>query len=152
MRQARIKIYFRIRKLKRANVVRYTCKMKDFKKYYQLNATADEVYQAITNPLSIKIWTNSETVMSTEPNSEFSMFDGEISGRNIEFEENKKVIQEWYFGETDTPSIVTIKLFPKNEGTSIHLVHTNIPDDAFDEMVEGWDDIYFGQLEEFFSE
>ena len=126
--------------------------MKDFKKYYTLNASVDEVYQAITNPLSIKIWTNSETVMEMVTGSEFSMFDGEITGKNLEFEENKRLIQEWYFGNPENPSIVTIKLYPKNDATSIHLVHTNIPDDAYEEMIEGWDDIYFGQLEEFFSE
>jgi len=126
--------------------------MKDYKKYYSLKASAEEVYHALTNPLAIKIWTNEEAVMSTEPNSEFSIMDGTIEGMNLEFEENKKIVQEWYFGAQETPSIVSIKLHPQGEETSVELRHTNIPDEAYDDIVEGWNEVYFGNLSEFFNE
>ena len=64
--------------------------------------------------------------------------------------ENKKVVQQWYFGEEETPSIVTLKLHEHKEGTSVELNHTNIPDEAYREITEGWDEIYFGNLEEYF--
>jgi activator of HSP90 ATPase len=124
--------------------------MKDFKKYYILRATPPEVYMALTNPFTISLWTNEEAVMSMVPGTEFSMFGGNIAGKNIEFVENKKVVQQWYFGDEETPSIVTLKLFPHKEGTSIELNHTNIPDDAYDEIIKGWDNVYFGSLEEYF--
>lgn len=125
--------------------------MKDFKKYYILEAPPEEVYLAMTNPLSIKLWSGEEAVMSTVPGSEFSMWEGSIAGKNLEFEENKKIVQQWYFGEIDTPSIVTIKLHAHPKGTSVELRHTNIPDTDYDDMVEGWNEVYFGNLEEFFS-
>jgi hypothetical protein len=31
-------------------------------------------------------------------------------------------------------------------------LHTNIPDDVYDEFVDGWDSSYFGELIEFFQE
>jgi len=37
--------------------------------------------------------------MSEEPGSEFSLWEGDITGRNIEFIKDRKVIQEWYFGD-----------------------------------------------------
>jgi activator of HSP90 ATPase len=127
--------------------------MKDYKKYYIINATPEEIYIALTNPFTIQLWSGEEAVMSTEPGSEFSLFDGSISGRNIEFEENKKIVQEWYFGEEEEePSIVTIKLHPHAEGSSVELKHLNIPDEAYDDMVEGWDEVYFEALAEFFNE
>ena len=61
--------------------------MKDFKKYYTIPAPPEEVYLALTNPLSVKLFTGAEAEMSTEPGSEFSLFDGDITGKNIEFEE-----------------------------------------------------------------
>ena len=43
--------------------------MKEFKKRYTLNATPQVVYNAMTNPLMIEIWTGEPVVMSTEPGS-----------------------------------------------------------------------------------
>jgi activator of HSP90 ATPase len=125
--------------------------MKDFKKYYTIPATPEEVYLALTLPATIQLWTGEEAEMSTEPGSEFSLWEGSIVGKNIAFEENKKIVQQWYFGDQDEESIVTIKLHPHKQGTSVELQHTNIPDEAYDEMVEGWNENYFGLLIRFYS-
>ena len=125
--------------------------MKDYKKYYIIPALPEEVYLALTLPATIQLWTGEEAEMSTEPGSEFSLWEGSIVGRNIAFEEGKKIVQQWYFGDQDEDSIVTIKLHPHKQGTSVELLHTNIPDDAYDEMVEGWDENYFGLLTRFYS-
>ncbi len=124
--------------------------MKDYKKYYILDAPPEEVYLALTNPTTIQLWTNEEAVMSTEPETEFSIMGGSIEGKNLEFVENKKIVQQWYFGEQDAPSVVTIKLHAHAEGTSVELRHSNIPDEAYEDIVEGWDSAYFGSLQEFF--
>lgn len=126
--------------------------MKDFKKYYIIKSTPEEVYLALTNPLSIQLWTGEEAKMSTIADSEFSLFSGNITGKNLEFIENKKIVQQWYFdGETDE-SIVTIKLHQDKKGTSVELIHKNIPNDVYDEFVDGWNDSYFGELMEFFED
>ncbi|MBI2272089.1 MAG: SRPBCC domain-containing protein [Bacteroidetes bacterium] len=125
--------------------------MKDYKKYYILNAAPEEVYIALTNPFTIKLWTNEDAVMSAVPGTEFSIMDGSIEGKNLEFSENKKIVQEWYFGEQPAPSIVTIQLHPHKEGTSVELHHANIPDEAYNDIRNGWDTVYFGSLAEFFD-
>jgi activator of HSP90 ATPase len=124
--------------------------MKDFKKYYIIPASPDEVYLALTLPATIQLWTGEEAEMSTEPGSEFSLWEGSIVGKNIAFEEGKKIVQQWYFGDQDEESIVTIKLHPHKQGTSVELLHTNIPDEVYDEMVEGWNENYFGLLTRFY--
>jgi activator of HSP90 ATPase len=126
--------------------------MKTYKKYYTIPAPPEEVYLALTNPLSIKLWSGAEAEMSTEEESEFSLFDGDIMGKNLAFEENKKIIQQWYFDGQNEPSIVTIKLHLHPKGTSIELLHTNIPDQNFDEFVTGWNTSYFAELHEFFED
>lgn len=125
--------------------------MKDFKKYYIIPAQPAEIYLALTNPATIQLWTGEPAEMSTEPGSEFSLWEGSIVGRNIAFEESKMIKQEWYFGDQEPPSVVTIKLHPHKQGCSVELVHINIPDEAYDEMISGWDENYFGLLEEFYS-
>jgi activator of HSP90 ATPase len=124
--------------------------MKDYKKYYIVSAPPEEVYLALTNPATIQLWTGEPAEMSTEPGSEFSMWDGSIVGKNIEFEAGSKIVQQWYFDQ-DEDSIVTIKLHPHKQGTSVELRHTNIPDDEYDDIVEGWNDTYFRSLDEFYE-
>jgi len=126
--------------------------MKDFKKYYTLPASPEEVYLALTVPATIYLWTGEEAEMSTEPGSEFSLWDGSIVGKNLEFEKGKKIVQQWYFGEQEEPSIVTIKLHPLKDGTSVELKHTNIPDNDYEDIIEGWNSSYFGSLSEFYDE
>ena len=125
--------------------------MKDFKKYYTLPAAPADVYLALTNPATIQLWTGENAIMSTEPGSEFSLWDESITGKNLEFEKDKKIVQEWYFDQEE-PSIVTIKLHPHKDGTSVELRHTNIPDEEFEEITDGWNDNYFASLEEFYEE
>lgn len=126
--------------------------MKDFKNYYIIPASPAEVYLALTVPLTLHLWTGAEAVMSTEPGSEFSLWDDSITGKNISFEENRKIVQQWHFGDQEEESIVTITLHPHPKGTSVELKHTNIPDADYDDMVEGWNDSYFGALQEFYEE
>ena len=125
--------------------------MKDFKKYYLIPASPSEVYLALTNPLTIHLWSGEEAEMSTEPGSEFSLWEGSIAGKNLEFETDKLIKQEWYFGEQSEASIVTIKLHPHEDGTSVELRHTNIPDDDYHDIVDGWNTVYFGALKDFYD-
>ena len=127
--------------------------MKDYKKYFIIPAPPEELFIALTNPATIQLWTGEPAVMSLEPGSEFSLWEDSIVGRNLEFEIGKKIVQQWYFGEEEeTPSIVTIKLHSHGQGTSVELRHTNIPDEAYDEIVEGWNDVYFASLLDFYGE
>lgn len=124
--------------------------MKDFKKYFTLPAPPDQVYLALTTEATIRLWSGDKAEMTAEPGAEFSLWDGSIVGRNLEFEKNKKIVQQWYFGDHED-SIVTIKLHPEGEGTSVELRHTNIPDEDYEDIVEGWTHAYFGSLQEFYE-
>jgi activator of HSP90 ATPase len=131
--------------------------MKNIKKHYHLKATAEDIFTALTNPLTIEIWTGSTAVMEPVAGTEFSLWDGEISGLNIEIIPGEKIVQEWYFENeegmpTEHKSIVTIKLHSKGNSTDVELLHINIPDEAFENIVEGWDDYYFKPLKELVEE
>ncbi len=125
--------------------------MKDFKKYYIVNAPPSDVYLALTNPLTIQLWSGEEAVMSTDPDSEFSLWEGSITGKNLEFVEDKLIRQEWYFGEREEKSIVTIKLHAHDSGTSIEVRQTNIPDEDYDDIVDGWNTMYMGAIQDFYE-
>jgi len=119
--------------------------MKKIKRYYTINA------EPLTNKKMLEIWTGEKAEMEPVNDFEFSLWDGSISGVNLEIEANKKIVQQWFFGdEENEKSLVTIKLHPHKKGTSVELNHINIPDDAYENISEGWDEDYFGALNELF--
>ncbi len=126
--------------------------MKDFKKYYIISASPEEIYAALTNPATLELWTGEAAEMSTEPGSEFSLWEGSIVGKNLEFEKNKKIVQQWYFGDETDESIVTIILHEHKQGASVELRHTNIPDEAYESIADGWTSSYFQALGEFYED
>jgi activator of HSP90 ATPase len=125
--------------------------MKDFKKYFLIPTTPDQVYLALTTEATIQLWTGDKAEMVAEPGTEFSLWDGSIVGKNLEFEKDKRIVQQWYFGDQPEDSIVTIKLHQHDDGTSVELKHTNIPDADYDDIVDGWTNAYFGSLQDFYE-
>ncbi|MGK6352798.1 SRPBCC domain-containing protein [Parapedobacter sp. DT-150] len=126
--------------------------MKDYKAYFIIPAPPELVFVALTRADTIRLWTGEEAVMSPEPGTEFSLWDGAIVGKNLSFEPGTKIEQQWYFGEQDEPSIVTIKLHPHKQGTSMEVRQTNIPEDDYDDIVDGWRTEYVASLINFYME
>lgn len=123
--------------------------MKDFKKYFIIPAEPEDVYAALTNPFTIELWTGYKAIMDDKAETEFSLWEGNITGRNLEVIQNAKLVQEWYFGDQKEQSIVIIKLFEHKKGTQVELNHTNIPDEDYENITLGWVEYYFGAIKEF---
>jgi activator of HSP90 ATPase len=125
--------------------------MKTFKKTFKINAEPSDVYAALTNPVTIELWSGYPARMSTEPGSEFSLWEDDITGKNLELITDRKVVQEWYFGDQTERSIVTISIEPDGGNSSVTVEHTNIPDKDFAGIAEGWREYYFGAIIDFLN-
>jgi len=125
--------------------------MKTFKKTFKINAEPSDVYSAMTNPYTIELWSGYPAQMSTDPGSEFSLWEGDITGKNLEFLQDKKVVQEWYFGDQKEKSIVTITIASDREYSKVTIEQINIPDEEFDGIAEGWREYYFEAIINFFN-
>jgi len=125
--------------------------MKTFKKTFHINTEASDVYAALTNPNTIELWSGYPADVNPEPGEEFSMWEGDICGRFIELVPDKKVVQEWYFGDTDIQSIVTITISAQGSESVVVVEHTNIPEDDFENIVEGWNEYYIGAIKRFYN-
>ena len=123
--------------------------MKDYKQYITIAAEPEDVYACLTNPFTIELWSDMPAKMKSEEGTEFEMFEGDIAGKILELAPNEKVVQQWYFGGQEEPSIVTFKIHPGKGKVSLELRHSNIPDEAYDEMAEGWKKYYLGRIKEF---
>ncbi|MFO7850854.1 MAG: SRPBCC domain-containing protein [Bacteroidota bacterium] len=125
--------------------------MKTFKKTFSLNAGVEDVYAALTKPVTIELWSGYPAVMEARPGALFSMWGGDIEGMVLEVEENKKIVQEWFFGQQEERSIATVVLIRDFGKTQLTVEHTNIPDDAYDNIAEGWSEYYIGAIDRFFN-
>lgn len=126
----------------------YNNLMKSLKQTYLISAPIDKVWQALVDPEIIQKWGAGPAKMSENKNFEFSLWGGEIHGKNIEVSSMKKLVQQWYGGDWKEPSIVTFKLANKNNKTELLLSHTNIPDEEFKDIEQGWIDYYMTPLKD----
>lgn len=117
---------------------------------YKLEITADpeEVFAALTNPFQIEIWSGYPADMKPESGYVFSLWEGDITGVNLEVNPNRSLVQEWFFGEQEEQSIVRINLKKEGGKTLLELTHTNIPADVYDEITEGWREYYLGSVKD----
>lgn len=125
--------------------------MKDFKKYYLIPASPEELYRALTTEITIRLWTGDQVTIDPVVGGEFSMWDGAIQGKFLELLPFEKIVQQWYFGDEPDPSIVTLKLHEHKKGTSLEVRQTNIPDEAFEDISSGWDNPYIDSLLDFYG-
>jgi activator of HSP90 ATPase len=125
--------------------------MKTIKLKIHLFASAEDIYNALTNPFAVSLWTGLPAIMDDKEGTEFSLWEGDIVGKNLEMKPNEKIVQEWYFGDQKEQSIVTMLLNKAGEGTQLEVTQTNVPDEDFDDMLYGWKNYYLGSLKEFFD-
>ncbi|WP_088655727.1 SRPBCC domain-containing protein [Geofilum rhodophaeum] len=123
--------------------------VRDFKTRIKIKAESEDVYAALTNPFTIELWSGYPASMPEQIPGEFEMWEGDISGRILELEPDSKIIQQWYFGEQEAASLATIKIFPQGGKVQVDVLHTNIPEEAFDDIAEGWEKFILGAIKEF---
>lgn len=123
--------------------------MKDFNYELIIAADREEVFAALTVPFQIELWSGYPAIMDDKEGTEFSLWEGDICGKNLSITPNKEIVQEWYFGESESKSIACIKLKINQNKTRLILSHKNIPDEVYDEICEGWREYYLGSMQNF---
>jgi activator of HSP90 ATPase len=113
-----------------------------------------QVYEAYVDPKKHSEFTGSEATGKPVVGGKFTAWDGYISGKFLELEESKRVVQEWT--STDFPEgaptsrlELTFREVPK--GTEIVMVHSNVPKDQEDETADGWTEYYWEPLKQYFK-
>jgi activator of HSP90 ATPase len=85
----------------------------------------------------------------------FSAWDGYITGKNVELEKGKKIVQEWKTTEWpkgyDT-SKLELTLKKVKNGTEITMIHSNVPEEQATELTEGWNQFYWTPLRDYFKQ
>jgi len=122
--------------------------MKTVKQTYTINSPVEKVWKAVIDPKEIDDWGAGPAEMDGNVGTEFKLWGGDIWGKNLEVEDKKRLVQEWFGGDWPEPSKVTFT-FKDDEGkTVVYLLHENIPDDEAKEIADGWKQYYLGPIKE----
>ena len=117
-------------------------------------ATPDEVYEVFMDAKKHSEVTGSKATCDPRVGGEFTAWDGYISGKNLDLEKGKKIVQEWITTEWPTgylPSRLELTFKKVKEGTEISMVHSNVPKEQAKDYEEGWIDFYWEPMKEYFS-
>jgi len=113
-----------------------------------------QVYDAYVDPEKHSEFTGSEATGKPVIGGKFTAWDEYISGKFLELEDGKRVVQEWTTtdwieGYPASKLELTFTAVPK--GTEICMVHSNVPKEQKDEIAEGWTEFYWIPLKDYFS-
>jgi uncharacterized protein YndB with AHSA1/START domain len=128
--------------------------MNTIHKTYEIKAPIAKVWQALTDPELINAWgAGPDAKMGAEEGAEFSLWGGDIHGKNTKVEPEKLLVQDWYGdSDWDEPSKVTFALSDDNGVTTVALTHENFPLDEdksdIDSFASGWDDYYMEPIKQ----
>lgn len=135
---------------------------KTYKSTTLLNAKPEEVYEMFMDSAKHSELTESKAEISREVDGEFTVWDGDIHGKNLTLIPNKKIVQLWRSEGSGWPenhfSTVTFtftakkdKKNPDKAVTELGIVHKDIPEADYSSVADGWQDYYLRPLQEKFK-
>ena len=116
-------------------------------------ADPDRVYEAFMNARIHSEFTGSKATCDPTVGGKFTAWDGYITGKNLELEKGKKIVQEWKTTEWPKgygPSKFGLTFKKVKNGTEITMVHSNVPEEQAAELAEGWNQFYWTPLKDYF--
>ena len=111
------------------------------------------IYEVLLDAKQFAAFTGMPAEIDAKPGGAFSMFGGQIVGRNVELVANQRIVQAWRPTHWD-PGIYSIAAFvfkPTGGGTLVVLDHKGFPEGDFDHLEWGWHNHYWDPLKKFLS-
>ena len=93
-------------------------------------------------------FTESKAEISRNIGGKFRTFDNWASGKNIELIQDKKIVQTWRGADwpKDHYSTITLILTQKGKETILDFTQTEIPEELYNDIKQGWKDWYWDRL------
>ncbi len=117
-------------------------------------ASPEEVYDAYMDPKKHSAFTGAEATCDPRVGGEFTAWDGYITGKNLELEKGRRIVQEWSTSEWPEdypPSRLELTFSEVKGGTELTMVHSDVPGSQAEDYRQGWIDDYWDLLKEYFK-
>lgn len=127
----------------------------------KFSCRAKDLYEILMDENRWKGFTQSNARISKEVGGEFSIFDGSVTGVNVELQEAKLIVQKWRFGSWPDGIQSTVRLTleePEPGVTIVKLTHIDVPDEdrygnstVVENTERGWRDLIFHKIRAVFG-
>lgn len=127
----------------------------------RFNCRAKNLFEILMDENRWKGFTQSNARISKEVGGEFSIFDGSVTGTNLELQEGKLIVQKWRFGSWSDGVQSTVRLVfeePESGVTVVKLTHTDVPEEdrygnatVVENTERGWRDLIFQRIRAVFG-
>jgi activator of HSP90 ATPase len=115
-----------------------------------IRATPHAVYEALMDSRKHTKMVGARSNISRQVGGKFSAFDGYAEGVNLELVPDQKIVQTWR--ASDWPaghySKVTFSLKEVESGTRLSFSQTGVPEDQYEDILQGWKDYYWQPMKE----
>ena len=113
-----------------------------------IKSSPAKIYSALTTSKEFSEVTGAPADIVADEGGAFSCFGGQITGRNVELNANKMIVQAWRVGgwPKGVYSIVRFTLDKAGDETKVILDHSGFPDDAAEHLDGGWHKMYWEPL------
>ena len=114
-------------------------------------ASPQRIYEVLLDSKQFGEFTGLPAKISHDAGGSFSLFDGYITGRNVELLPNRRIVQAWRAGSWDEGvySIIRFELKPQGSGTHLIMDHEGFPPGARESLNSGWKERYWDPLRKY---
>jgi activator of HSP90 ATPase len=112
------------------------------------------IYEAFLSGPKHSKMTGAKATADSHVGGTFTAWDGYISGKNLELDPGKRILQEWQtsdWPEGSPPSLLEWTFEEKDGGTEVTLVHSGVPAAQAESYRQGWIDYYWTPMKEYFA-
>ena len=119
-----------------------------------LPARAERIFHAWLDSDEHAAFTGDIAAIDASPGGAFTLWNGYITGRTLQLEPGRRIIQTWRtteFPAAADDSLLEIVLDELPEGTRLTLLHTQIPEGQGARYQDGWLEHYFTRMAAYFN-
>lgn len=111
-----------------------------------LPAAAETLWEIYLDPAVHGAFTGKPVTIAARAGAEFRAFDGMLTGTILAVVRPRLVVQSWrsaLFKPENRDSTLLLSFTPEGEAGRIDLVHVDVPDHDYDDVVAGWEKYYW---------
>ena len=111
------------------------------------------IYEILLDPKRFAAFTGAPAEIDPKEGGAFSLFGGQIAGRNVELIPGQRIVQAWRPTHWDPGiySIVKFELKPRGSECTLVLDHTGFPQGLSDHLDAGWRMHYLDTLRKYLA-
>lgn len=128
-------------------------KTKTIKQTVKFKASAHSVYEALMDSKKHSKFTGGPAKISRKVGGKYSVYDGYAVGKNLELIPDEKIVQTWIASDWSKEQVsqVVFEIESSKSGCTLSFVHSNVPEEQFSSIKQGWIDFYWNPMKEMFE-